>query len=52
MWNNLLLYVFLCRIIISSHYEIVYFFFIAFMLIDICIFAVESEHILSRLCVE
>ena len=27
-------------------------FFIAFMLIDICIFAVESEHILSRLCVE
>ncbi len=27
-------------------------FFIAFMLIDICIFAAESEHILSRLCVE
>ena len=32
MWNNLLFYIFLCRIIISSHYEIVYFFFIAFML--------------------
>ncbi|EOS12164.1 hypothetical protein C802_01977 [Phocaeicola sartorii] len=27
-------------------------FFIAFMLIDICIFAAESEHIFIELCVE
>ena len=32
MWNNLLLYIFLCEIIISFCYEIVYFFYITFVL--------------------